>query len=306
MISPRLRIIGPSPRKTLHFQLRRRKPLTLAVGFNCTDGILICADQKHTNGVSQFHANKIFEVNGKDVQVLVALSGHIDYGKMVIDLLRMNPDLYTDLSRIKFSLDAAVKRVFVDRISSVFKAGDPTRPQLEAIVGVTACKSDPKFRPILWKVADTSVSEIAGFDAVGTGQDIARLYLKWLYPMWDIRVPVHVAATLASHIEILAETFDPDCGLGFTSRSQGGNPSLPPASHFGGFAHKEFRDFMYALRQVFLGCMDHECVGEAFEAKVQEFSRAAMRSKTEDERIIQEWVASRPKLSASRSSKGRR
>jgi hypothetical protein len=266
--------------------------LTLAVGFNCTDGILICADQKHTNGVSQFHASKIYQVNGEGVQILVALAGHMDYGKMVVDLLRENIDVCTNMANITAAVHGAVKKVFVDRISTVFRNGDPSRPQIEAIIGVTACASDPAFKPLVWKVVDASVNKIAGFDAVGTGQDIARLYLKWLYPttVLDIFVPVHVAHTLASHIENLAEIFDPDCGLGFTMQSMGGNSSVAPASHFGGNACREFRDFMYALRQVFLGCMDHECTSSMMRVKLREFSRAAMTSKREDERINKEWA----------------
>lgn len=279
----------PNPRSVPRARPIRRTPLTLAVGFNCTDGILIGADQKHTNGVSQFHANKIFQVNGKGVQILVALAGHMDYGKMVVDLLRENVDVCTNMAKIKAAVHSAVKKVFVDRISTVFRNGDPSRPQIEAIIGVSACASAHGFKPTVWKVVDASVNEIAGFDAVGTGQDIARLYLKWLYPTWDIFVPVHIARTLASQLENLAETFDPDCGLGFTMQAVGGNPLLPPASHFGGFVHKEFKDFMYALRQVFLGCMDHECTSSMMEVKLREFSEAAMNSKREDEKLKNEW-----------------
>ena len=319
MIAPRLRIIGPRPRRTPHVRPLRRQSLTLAVGFNCTDGILICADQKHTDGVSQFHADKIFQVNGEGVQILVALAGHMDYGKMVVDSLRENIDVCTNMATIKASVHGAVKKVFVDRISTVFQNGDPSRPQIQAIMGVTACASDPTFKPVVWKVVDASINKIAGFDAVGTGQDIARLYLKWLYPTWDIFVPVHVAHTLASHIENLAEIFDPDCGLGFTMQAMGGNPSVAPASHFGGVVHREFKDFMYALRQVFLGCMDHECTPSMMEVRLREFSQAAMTSKREDERINKEWATqtadSRKKnmanakkiaarLSASRKTKG--
>jgi hypothetical protein len=230
--------------------------MTLAAGFSCTDGILLCADRKHTSGVSQFPADKIYEVNGNQVQILVALAGHTDYGKMVVDRLRANIDILTDLSCIKTSLEAAVRSVVRDRITSVFQPSDPAMPQIEAIVGVTQCATDPNFRPCAFKVVNTAVNDIAGIDAVGSGQEIARFYLKWLYPMWDIHVPVHVARVLAVHILELAEAYDPDCGDGFTMRAQGGITMLPPASHFGGHVHPEFRDVMYSLRQVMLGCID--------------------------------------------------
>jgi hypothetical protein len=40
--------------------------VTIAAGFYCVDGVVICADQQHMTGGSKFHESKIFDTVRND------------------------------------------------------------------------------------------------------------------------------------------------------------------------------------------------------------------------------------------------
>src|SRR5271170_1866604 len=183
----------PRPRRVQYRRSPRRKPLTLAAGFNCTDGIYICADNKFTTGISQFYGNKVFQACNEHVCFEIALSGAVDYGKMVVDSLEDNLSMCTSAFAMETILKKSVVKVFKEHIATVFRRG--SEPQIEAMVAFSHCSTDKDFKPSLWKVVDASVSKVRGFDAVGSGSEIARFYVKWLYPSMflDIHLPLHVA-----------------------------------------------------------------------------------------------------------------
>jgi 20S proteasome alpha/beta subunit len=141
----------------------RRKPMTIAAVFNCADGIVLGADTKYVTGVSQFYQTKIHDVSTNDCQLLVALAGNVDYGKMVVDILQVNIAKCKNYEEMRVLVEAATLKVYKERIASVFQPNDRTRPQIEAIIVASFSKAEPQGDPIAWKVVDASINRVRGF-----------------------------------------------------------------------------------------------------------------------------------------------
>jgi len=289
--------------------------VTIAAGFFCMDGIVICADQKHTTGGgSQFNESKLFDVASDTCQFLIALSGHVDYGKMVIDEIRKNLDICTTYDIMERVLAEASRKIFRERIGTVFQARDLGRPQIEAIVCASHCRQQPTERPRLWKLVDAAMPQITDFDCVGSGSDIARYIVKMLFPsMWGPVMTQRVAHVVAQHLTYHAIQYDPDCGgavemrgIPFPGSTYEGMPAFvsTPSS-------REFRELSDSLRTAVLALLDNAIDATETDGRLKRFHAAAMAVKNEDMRISAEMrhnreqaeKASRP--STSRRSKGR-
>jgi len=85
LLKPRPRPPHPYPQR-----LKSNKPpVTLAAGFLCEDGIVICADREVTTDFEKYEESKIFTVNSDSnpstPTAIIAGSGWLNFVKMAVD-----------------------------------------------------------------------------------------------------------------------------------------------------------------------------------------------------------------------------
>jgi hypothetical protein len=249
------------------------------------DGIIICSDQKHITGYSQFYQSKMFDIYKNDCQLIVAMGGHTDYGKMVVDILEEKLHLCSSYVEMKVLVHAATRKVFKERIASVFQARDTNRPQIEAIIAASYCKHEPNGEPQLWKVVDASVNRIRGFDCVGSGGDIARFWFKWLFPSkWETVLPMRIANPVASQVIEQAIAFNPESGGGYEIRGcpKPGVPYCGSPSMATSPVTREFQDLVQGIRALLIACLDIQIDEAELQNRVNFIRAAAIKIKKSD------------------------
>ncbi len=181
--------------------------MTIAAGFVCNDGAVICADSQHTGSTAKFDDNKIIEISKKDgARLVVTGAGATDYLRMAADLLEEGfqecKSTFTDIRKL---IKGVILEVYRDHITPFWPPGDPNTPQVLLIVAARI----PSGKVRLWKVSETSVSMCRMSVFVGIGSETANGLATWLYDGVDDWSVTQVLAK-----EILTETKRTvrDCG----------------------------------------------------------------------------------------------
>ena len=73
-----------SNQKPLKRQLPRSRPMTIALGFNCNEGLVLCADREISNDQFSYYGPKITKISIKDGSVVLAQAGIADDMPVVI------------------------------------------------------------------------------------------------------------------------------------------------------------------------------------------------------------------------------
>jgi hypothetical protein len=160
-----------------------RKAVTIVAGFRCIDGLVLCTDTEHSDGLSKFQRSKIQGYMDKDCVVRFAGAGHSDYIDMTIEkmmaALRGNKKY---IEEIKDAFEEVALDVHTRHIRPFFDMSDPNRPlvRLLAIVRLTCGDLE------LLKISDTTVSAVDTYDVIGSGDHLARSLIDWLY---DLHIP---------------------------------------------------------------------------------------------------------------------
>jgi hypothetical protein len=155
----------------------------------------------------------------------------------------------------------------------------------------------------------------AGFDCVGSGGDIARFCVKWLFPDFtETNIPRHVAEPLASQIIAQAIAFDPEVGGGFEVRGipkPGAEYATWPSQAATPMA-SEFRQFADSIRRVVVGCLDVKVDDGELKIRLDNLAEQAMVLKNVDIELNRQMQEARnkniqnkilrPRRSASRKS----
>ncbi len=238
-------------------RLPERKAVTIVAGFNCTDGIVICADTEHNAGVSKFERRKIVHFDDEECSVRFGYAGNTDYTDMAIDKMRRSlAGKGKTVQGIKDAFEEISLDVYNRHIKGFFDMHDPNRPQILLLAGIRLASGEMQ----LVKVTDTAVSPVASFDALGTGEYLARSMADWLY---DEDIPVRLMRVIA--INIVQQTKRYASGVGgsthvssLTRERQRRSVSLYDDSQF-------FWGIQGLLRPILLGCMDEAVSDEVFQ-----------------------------------------
>jgi 20S proteasome alpha/beta subunit len=152
----------PEPQK-----IARRKPMTIAAGFRCLDGVVICTDSEHTAGQAKFYDKKIFEIKARNAVAYLAGAGDYAYIRTAAEEIEsyMKGKTVT-LGEVKdFAKDAA-SEIYSGHIAIARQAGDPTL----TLALLLAVKVREEPRAMLYRIAETGgLSNISsGVAAIGT------------------------------------------------------------------------------------------------------------------------------------------
>jgi hypothetical protein len=146
--------------------------MTIAAGFRCSDGIVLCADSQMTalDG-TKYNAQKIFTYSENQVDVVIAFAGMEVFSKMCIERLARCV-LTSDLNSVEEVLRAealGIHEAYAPRATTT-----PTDYDLSVLVGVRFTSGE-KDGMALYHIEGPAVSPpIKTFDCIGIGRTVAR------------------------------------------------------------------------------------------------------------------------------------
>lgn len=203
-----------SPPRDRDFKKKSEYPsqVTIVIGFNCSDALLLCADTEITTiGYSKIDASKIFRKEYRNgAKSAIAVAGNLAYGRMAMQHIEYNletmPSPDAKLSNMRGAIEAEVLQLNINHIYP-----HPNRYDVSFKLLIALWSAKDNRTALLW-VDDSAVNELLGYAAIGAGDYLAHYLVRPKYKATmlerDVR-PLAIEAIKA------AKNFVPGCG-GFT------------------------------------------------------------------------------------------
>jgi hypothetical protein len=200
--------------------------MTIAAGFVCREGVVLCADTEHTGWSAKFHDSKLgdFEIPGG--KIAFALAGNTSFAWAVMEkckrLLQTIPHekTLTELERI---LDREYRRNVLS---------NPGRDQSYHYWLLIAIWS-PGKRVALYVTNETAIREVTTFDCIGIGRELADYLIR---PCFMSLMPERLVLPLAAYALAAVKNSITGCGgmsVYFVVRQDDGQTGLVSSSHPG-------------------------------------------------------------------------
>jgi hypothetical protein len=163
--------------------------MTIAAGFVCREGVLLCADTEHTGWSAKFHESKLGEFEIPGGKLAFALAGNTSFAWSVMQkcrrLLQTVPPEKT-LSELERILDREYRRNVLS---------NPGRDQNYHYWLLIAIWS-PGHRVRLYATNETAIREVTTFDCIGIGRELADYLIR---PCFTSLMPERLALPLAAY-----------------------------------------------------------------------------------------------------------
>jgi 20S proteasome alpha/beta subunit len=183
-------------------RLPQVKAMTVAAGFICSDGIILCADSEHSDEISKFQRSKVFRL-GKNLVLTGA--GHTSYIRMAFDKLsdKYRQGIPDTPSGARLALEEVALDIYANHIAPFFEAG--SRPYFHLLTG-TRCTSGAMA---LVKSEDTAVFLSEGYETTGIGD---YLFRYWADKFFESTLPMRVMSYLCLFMLYETTKHVPGCG----------------------------------------------------------------------------------------------
>jgi hypothetical protein len=171
--------------------------VTIAAGFHCTDGIVICADSEQSDYVAKYQREKIFVLEDR---LLFTGAGTSDYIKMAFDQLH---DVFrAQWPEDPFAARAAIERLILSfhrrHIFRFFQPSDQSRPTVELIIA-TRCNNGELA---LVKTCETATTLGGFYESVGIGRPLFEYWAKLFYnPNLTIGLVSYLCALILGEVK---------------------------------------------------------------------------------------------------------
>lgn len=146
------------------------EPMTIAAGFLCTDGVLLCADTEHTGWTSKSHQSKMdqFDVPGGKVCFALAGASTLAWSAMQKCKKQLQATSSTDLvADIEAILDAEYRRNVL---------GHPDYASLDYSLLLAIWTSNGGVQ--LFSTTATALTEVRQFQCLGVGAELASYLIR--------------------------------------------------------------------------------------------------------------------------------
>ena len=296
----------------LKLAIRKVEPMTIVAGFNFDQGVLICADTKHS-GTSKTYAPKIStKVYPSGARSAMAFSGRSRYARMAID----------ECERAIEQLSGPTIQDMADKVIDVLVAfhkkhvfDDPLRgyqggPNFCLLLALWA-----RENVRLYVTDETAMDIVHTFECMGTGESLGKYIINPRYagPHMPLENVLFTAITALARIK----KHDPDCGGKSTFVVLRRNGDLGYETDFDITQHEYFSDTFFKYATSLYTLMAERQLSDAdvrrhIELFVTDVNNARGHLQTEKDhrqRLMDALLGSRdnaPKPSTPRKSKGRR
>ncbi len=175
--------------------------MTIAAGFVCEGGVLLCADTEHTGWTSKFHDSKLdhFEIPGG--KIAFALAGHSSFAWSAIQKCRDRlqgvapQDIMVELEQL---LETEYRR-------HVLGHPNYTDVGYELLIAVWA----PPERVALYATSETCIRKVDAFECIGIGRELASFIIR---PTFLRFMPERKALSLAAYALVEVKESISGCG----------------------------------------------------------------------------------------------
>jgi len=153
---------------------RQGKSMTIAAGFRCYDGVVLCTDSEHTVGQSKFYEKKIFRIDAENATAFLAGAGHDVYIKSAADEIASAIEgKIVSLDQIKVAVEEVVSGLYEDHFAASHQVSDPDAPRLSLLLAV--------------KVNDAGIKPGVAAEVIRGASDLDPIALQKLREQLDDR-----------------------------------------------------------------------------------------------------------------------
>ena len=209
MLTPPLRPIlrPPFSKKPFRPPAKQRqyaKAMTIAAGFLCREGVLLCADTEVTGWSLKYHESKLGHFDCPGGEVAFAVAGNTHFGWAAIQKcarkLKQTPPEET-LDVIDKTLDREYRR---NVLSNPLVASDQSL-HYNLLVSLWS----PGAGTSLYVTNQTAIRPVYGFECIGAGNELAGYLIR---PTFSASMHLREALSLASYALKAAKDSVPGCG----------------------------------------------------------------------------------------------
>jgi hypothetical protein len=179
--------------------------MTIAAGFVCREGILLCADTEQTDWAMKLHGSKVGHFQFPGGQLAYAYSGNTRFAFSAIHKCRkeLESGVTGDaLAHIETILDVEFRRnAFEHPDYSKDKAGIGYQFILALRI------EDAPFR--MYVTTETAIHQVSEYDCIGFGEYLAHYLIR---PWWVGGLPIHSVLSMAAYALTGTKEYVPGCG----------------------------------------------------------------------------------------------
>jgi 20S proteasome alpha/beta subunit len=169
---PRSRIGHIVVPRTILKRPRWNREMTIAAGFVCSDGVVMCADSQESLGDYKFPVEKLV-TRGADsgrIQMALAGAGHGPFVDMAVT--RIIREIRINAPLDYYSIEDLISDMLLSLYEKDFKLcplSDPEEGIIELLIGI---KLYEQKRPVLYKTFATTISEVSDYAVIGSGRAV--------------------------------------------------------------------------------------------------------------------------------------
>jgi 20S proteasome alpha/beta subunit len=213
----------------------KEQAMTIAAGFSCRDGILLCADSQYTGAEKQQRSKLVFRAAG-DVFLAFAISGDPDFCRSAIDDACEGIQVIPRDRQDVWATRKAIRRAISRSIDDYRKSGleDGQRPQL------LIAMAGPRFPPWLFSTWQSAMPQVTDYQFLGSGSYIAHYIMQAFSP--DVSsLTIENMIPIATYAMSAAKRHDAYCGGGSQYVAMHGAPMPGSQECFmsGVFSHQQ-------------------------------------------------------------------
>jgi 20S proteasome alpha/beta subunit len=190
---------------------RQGKSMTIAAGFRCSDGVVICTDSEHTAGQAKHYGPKIFEEVAGNGALYVAGAGTDVYiGAVAKEIGADIQGKTIDFDSIEALTQARVMEVYSRHIAPARQASDPDAPSLALLLAIRITGQ----RARLYRVEETGGVNLVDSGVAVVGTQAAETLIRNLADILscDNFTSVSTMRAIAVHLISRAARFASYCG----------------------------------------------------------------------------------------------
>jgi hypothetical protein len=195
--------------------------MTIAAGFVCTDGIVMCADSQESAGDYKFPVDKLIirAAHGGKTQIALAGAGH---GPMVdMAISRIVRNIRRSSIEDYEAVEDLIAETLLSLYTSEFKAcpvGSEDDSIIEILIGLKFWDSD---FPVLYKTYATTISQIDDLAVIGSGRAVQYQIHKLYHKYESTRRVVPIAINLLNVAEIVLRSVGGMSGIAVLNQGIG-------------------------------------------------------------------------------------
>ena len=186
--------------------------MTIAAGFNFNDGVLVCADTKHSGTGEALHASKIFAKSDypNGAVSLFAYAGDMGYCRMAMQHCEFSIAQLPSGSATSQALRAKVESA----LAKLHREQVYTHPEYSKNLGVYLILAlwSPLDGLHAFSTRDSQVMEFPGYDLVGSGEYLGHYLIRQRYGDAGPNPSLEDVTAIATTAMFSIKDHDENCG----------------------------------------------------------------------------------------------